>query len=227
MDGYRDDLEPTSKGGKIIGRIFLFISLVVYAVIFYRIFISSDTSTAKDIVLDENGERARLGSFLQISLPDDESPVSKIFQNSQEGHPPYFVVYSLDPIITMDDEGRIQMRNAIYLETAKNMQFALKVNTKYHDVDSEGKLTYDVYLNVEHTGGLVTRHDVSFTTTTSRSNYATTKYGFNDINFDIKEDSVYLIIEDEGVPVLKLLLSDETVNYEKENPYKINYEKIQ
>ena len=118
------------------------------------------------------------------------------------------------------------MRNAVYLETAKNMQFALKVNTKYHKVDSEGKLAYDVYLNVEHAGGLVTRHDVSFTNTTSRSYYSTTKYGFNDINFDIKEDSVYLVIEDEGVPVLKLLLSDRTINTEKENPYKIDYEKL-
>ena len=72
MDGYRDDLEPTSKVGKIIGRIFLFISLVVYAVIFYRIFISSDTSTAKDIVLDKSGEHARLESFLQLDKREFE-----------------------------------------------------------------------------------------------------------------------------------------------------------
>ena len=226
MDGYRDDLEPTSKVGKIIGRIFLFISLVVYAVIFYRIFISSDTSTAKDIVLDKSGEHARLESFLQLSLPGEDGPVSKLFQNADEGHPPYFVVYSIDPITTMDEEGRIQMRNAVYLETAKSLQFALKVNTKYHDVDEVGKLKYDVYLNVERKGGVITRHDVSFTTTTSRSNYATTKYGFNDVNFNIKEDSVYLVIEDEGKTVLKLLLTDETIHSQKENPYKIDYEKL-
>ena len=223
MDGYRDDMEVTSKGGKFFGRIILIISLLVYAVLFYRIFISSDTSTAKEILLDTSCEHSMLESFLQLPLPDKDSPVSDISRNASEGHPPYFVIYSLDPITTMDKEGRIQMRNAVYLETARNLQLALKVNTKYHETDEEGKLLYDIFLEVEHMGGESTRHDISFTKTTSRSNYATTRYGFNDVNFDIARDKVTLKIKDGDKTVLSLVVSDSTIHCSKENPYNTDY----
>ena len=227
MDGYRDDLELNSKGGKIVRYLVIAAAVIVYGLVFYRLYIAGDSSVSSDILLDRHGEAQRIESFLQISLPKDKtSPAEEIARTSSDGHPPYFSVYTFSPTVTMDGEGRIQMRNAVYLETAASFQFSLKINTKYYDVDENGLLKDAVCLYVQHGGGTVTRHEAAYYESSARSYYTTTRYGFNDVNFNVGSDKVWFCVEKGGKTLLKITLSDSTVTAKKENPFTINYKKV-
>ncbi|MPM35501.1 hypothetical protein SDC9_82094 [bioreactor metagenome] len=200
----------------------LAIAAALYLFLFGRLYIARDTSLTKTVILDPNAVSRRTESILQLPMPD-RSPLYMISKVAAEGHREFFGVTRCDPTTTMDPEGRIQIRYITYLTSAHNLQFSMKVNTKYHPVDKDGYLPYDIYITARCPGGQTHKYNMSYCASENTLGYYTFRFGFNDININLEEETVYLYIKDGNKTLLSLKLAGPQTNTSELNSYNIEY----
>lgn len=187
VDEYGNPVEKSRVGTAFTVMMGL-ISLAIFLIVFLRIFQARDSKISDDVILDRFAYRFYSAAALQVKLPTEEDG-TQCFQPLAHSR---FCCYSVHPSTTMDTDGRIQLREVYYLESADNLQMTLRLNTKYYP--EESGLGYDFALR------LIDAEDGS-------SEYCTEYY----LKADVRNGYTFLRIAFTGVelkeaPAVRLLM---------------------
>ncbi|MBE6700455.1 MAG: hypothetical protein E7582_00995 [Ruminococcaceae bacterium] len=106
---------------KIVKWTFLGISILVYAVIFTRIFVSKDAKISDDIILTTDEKSA--------------------FEDYEKDYP----VYHYQPTAWMNENGSLQIKNINYLEPIKELQFTVRYRiSTFETKDKKSPLIFKI-----------------------------------------------------------------------------------
>ena len=117
------------------------ISAAVFLVIFLRMFLARDSEITDRVILDESAYRHYAAAHLQLKLPEEDD--KEYFCDSPHRR---LRCFSVHPSTTRDSEGRIQVRDVYYVESADRLMFTVRLNTKYYPADRG--LGYDYVLRI-------------------------------------------------------------------------------
>lgn len=109
------------------------VSAAIFLVVFVRIFQTRDSEITDRLILDESAYRHYAASQMQMNLPENADG------ERLRG-------YSVYPSTTRDTEGRIQVRDVYYLESADRLMLTVRLNTRYFP--EENGLGYDFVLRI-------------------------------------------------------------------------------
>ncbi len=152
--------ERSSKAGWIIKQIFRYtfwgICALVWGIILFRIFTSTDARLLKEMYFSDDAV------IIAQKLGDD------------------FTVYSVQTASTMNEDGTIQIRNNYYAEDAKEFEIGLRYRMKRFTGEKDKSLPFTVKLT-DKNGKEYQVCNVEFT---SKNDYGFARVSFGGVEID-------------------------------------------
>ena len=159
--------ERSSKVGWIIKQIFRYtfwgICALVWGIIFYRIFSSTNARLVKKMYFSDDAV------VIAQKLGDD------------------FDVYSVQTASTMNEDGTVQVVNNLYAEDAKEFEIGLRYRMKRFTGEKDKSLPFDVKL-VDKSGKEYEICNIEFTT---KNDYGFARISFADVDIDKTTNQYY------------------------------------
>lgn len=165
IDGYDwDEAQPKWPAVRILNTTLGVISVIVWIVLLFRLFVFNPGDFDEMILLDEKAAEI---------YPEKTSQVLRIHSNT-------------------DEEGKsgLVVRYPVYLEEAENFQFTAQINRR---VLKPGKGKVDYTFILRESGGEETRfYTVSYEDSQKKLNYTSFRLGFNGVTLD--QNKVYTLL---------------------------------
>ena len=170
------NIEEKSRFGNALSILVIMISAAIFALVFLRIFQMRDSEISEKIIMDEYAHKAYSYCALDLNLPGKNDP--RFFFSPQDNIK--FSCYSVHPSTTMDVDGRLQIRNVYYLDSADNLQMTVRLNTRYYDKNNG--LDYDLRLKLIDAEGNVSYVESSYALTDVRWGYTFIRVAFSGVD---------------------------------------------
>ncbi len=194
VDEYGNPVER-SRLGSAFSLLMGLISAAIFLVVFVRMFQVRDSSVSKQLILDQPAYRLYCASLLQLKLPEAGESVSYFCAPTHRR----FRCFSVHPQKTMEPEGRIQVREVCYLESADRLLLTVRLNTKYYPAE-EG-LGYDFVLRLlDGQDGSSIYTDDSYRITDVRGDYTFLRLAFRVPELDGRSTVRLLMLPKDGDP---------------------------
>jgi len=170
------NIEEKSRFGNALSILVIMISVAIFAVIFLRIYQARDSEISDRIIMDDHAHKAYSYCALDVKLPQEDDPHSFFFP--EDGLK--FNCYSVHPATTMDADGRLQIRNVYYLDSADNLQMTIRLNTRYYGKNNG--LGYDLRLKLIDEHGNVSYTESTYSVSDVRWGYTFIRVAFSNVD---------------------------------------------
>ncbi len=145
--------------GKVLKWTFIIISVIVYVLAMWRIFVSCDADVSDDIILTQSE--------------------AKDFENLDIDYP----LYNYQPLSWTNDDGTIQIKNVYYLEPINELQLTVRYRISYYDT-KENTTPFYYHIRVVESDESETVFDDLEMHTESRFDYKYIRLCVNEIEID-------------------------------------------